>query len=351
MHQIDTTGAVTSMPTPNPVGSTVGWFNHGNASTGEPFTVLSSDWCNAVQGELKNVIQAAGITLDKTNNAQLLAALNKLGRIKVAVGGSLDVYVNASTGNDANDGLTTGTAKASIQAAVDMISENYDVQGVVPTVHVADGTYTTGVTLSPLVGGLGLTLVGNTSTPMNCKIALSGAGACCTALSGAHLSVSGFALESTHGSGGSPWDAPGCGLAAWNGGQIGFDNIAFGQCSVAHINGGTGVIVTNFAGAPVSIYGDAAAHMLVGIPGATVNVSGADCQILNAVSISVFANAAGPCMILASGAVYGGASSVTGQKYTVGYGALITVGGDINFFPGTVAGDSFTGTAAAGYYA
>jgi hypothetical protein len=74
MHKIDSSTAVPSMPAANPVG-TPGWFAHGSSATGTPFTVLTSDWANAVQAELINVVEAAGITLDKTQDAQLLAAL------------------------------------------------------------------------------------------------------------------------------------------------------------------------------------------------------------------------------------------------------------------------------------
>jgi len=63
------------MPVPNAIGTT-GWFAHGSSAI--PFTVVTADWCNALQGEIMNVILAANITLDKTRQDQLLAALNKL---------------------------------------------------------------------------------------------------------------------------------------------------------------------------------------------------------------------------------------------------------------------------------
>lgn len=49
-------------------------FSDGDPSIGAPGTVITEDWLNAVQGELVAVIEACGITLDKANNAQLLAA-------------------------------------------------------------------------------------------------------------------------------------------------------------------------------------------------------------------------------------------------------------------------------------
>ena len=51
---------------------------------------------------------------------------------------SLDIYVDASTGDDNNDGLMPATAKATIQAGVDAAPV---VLGGTATVHIAAGTY------------------------------------------------------------------------------------------------------------------------------------------------------------------------------------------------------------------
>ncbi len=50
----------------------------------------------------------------------------------------LTVYVSDTAGNDLNDGLTTDTAKKTIQAAIDMLPKRIDAT---TTVDVADGTY------------------------------------------------------------------------------------------------------------------------------------------------------------------------------------------------------------------
>lgn len=67
MHRIDTTTATLDNK-----------FTSGNPSTAVPATVVSADWLNAVQEEIAAVILGAGITLNKPDNTQLLAAIRAL---------------------------------------------------------------------------------------------------------------------------------------------------------------------------------------------------------------------------------------------------------------------------------
>jgi len=66
MHRIDEPGNI------------AGQFTLGNPATGTPPTRIGADWPNAVQEEICAVIAAAGITLDKEDQAQLLAAIQTL---------------------------------------------------------------------------------------------------------------------------------------------------------------------------------------------------------------------------------------------------------------------------------
>ena len=56
---------------PNPGG----FFTAGNPAGGVPATIVDAPWLNMLQAEFEAVLVAAGITPDKTNNAQLLAAI------------------------------------------------------------------------------------------------------------------------------------------------------------------------------------------------------------------------------------------------------------------------------------
>lgn len=68
MHKIDTPGSVS------------GQFTMGNplATPVQPATQFDADWCNAIQNEIVNVILAAGATLDKSSNVQLVLAIQTL---------------------------------------------------------------------------------------------------------------------------------------------------------------------------------------------------------------------------------------------------------------------------------
>lgn len=67
-----------------------------NVNTGQAPTQITADWMNAVQDELVNVVLGAGVSLDAGNNAQVLAAINKL--VKAAVPtGTIFPYTGSST--------------------------------------------------------------------------------------------------------------------------------------------------------------------------------------------------------------------------------------------------------------
>lgn len=73
MHRIDTATAQIDK-----FGSGKNGFTRGNPQTGTLATTLDDDYLDSIQEEISGVIEAAGITLDKDNNAQLLAAILKL---------------------------------------------------------------------------------------------------------------------------------------------------------------------------------------------------------------------------------------------------------------------------------
>lgn len=101
------------------------------------------------------------------------------------------LYVNGTTGNDANNGFTPGTAFATIQKAIDTVGASLEEGRIL--ISVADGTYNENILLKDMMGKnndgvpggffsgistLGPNFVeirGNTTTPGNCIVIGSGA--------------------------------------------------------------------------------------------------------------------------------------------------------------------------------
>lgn len=85
MHKIDGAGHVANSWVPEDI------------PTNRPPTEITSDWMNAVQEELVNVVEGAGLTLNKPDNTQLLTAINRLikgGDYKDSVRVATDVAIN-----------------------------------------------------------------------------------------------------------------------------------------------------------------------------------------------------------------------------------------------------------------
>lgn len=92
-------------------------FDPGDPGVPRPPTKLTPDWCNAVQEELCNVIEGAGITLAASGAAdtarnQLLAAIDKLSPVKAACTVSCD-----GSGGVTLVGTSRNVASVAIQAA------------------------------------------------------------------------------------------------------------------------------------------------------------------------------------------------------------------------------------------
>lgn len=88
MHRIDGAGATID-----------NLFTEGDPVSGIPATTVTGAWLNAVQEEIANVIEAAGITLSKPDNTQLAAAIAAL--------------------VTAGQGLTTGDMKLTLKTTAD----------------------------------------------------------------------------------------------------------------------------------------------------------------------------------------------------------------------------------------
>jgi hypothetical protein len=77
MKRVDTATAVAQKPA-YATGGTPGYFFNGDPVQGLPPTMPGQDWFNRVQEEIANVITAAGLNLDPTNDSQMAQAITAL---------------------------------------------------------------------------------------------------------------------------------------------------------------------------------------------------------------------------------------------------------------------------------
>ena len=90
--------------------------------------------------------------------------------VRQQVRADIAFYVSSS-GSDANDGLSAGTAFLTLQKAWDALCR-LDLATFAGTINVADGAYAAGIVSAAMpVGGSAIYIVGNTTTPTAVTIA------------------------------------------------------------------------------------------------------------------------------------------------------------------------------------
>lgn len=83
MHYQSDGTQIASRPAPKVVSGTPGYVTPGNAVAGIVPSIDDPDLMNAIMDELCGVVVASGLALDKTNNAQLIAAIKLLRAITI----------------------------------------------------------------------------------------------------------------------------------------------------------------------------------------------------------------------------------------------------------------------------
>lgn len=125
MFRIDNNSAIPTLPNPEPPG-TPGFFTGGNIAAGQLATILDAPWANSIQEEIITVIQAAGITLDKSSHTQLFEALQAL----YTVTGQTEAFLPLTGGQLYRAG-PTGADPLRIQADTGLSARiNYQVLGL-----------------------------------------------------------------------------------------------------------------------------------------------------------------------------------------------------------------------------
>jgi hypothetical protein len=341
MHRIDDPTASPTLPAPRPQG-TPGFFTGGSpGSSGFAATVVRYEFMNALQEELSHVIEESGLVLNKTDNTQLLQALQKLFIYRALVTQDTTIYVNPTTGSDTNDGLTTGTALKTFQAAISAVYNRFDWDGHDGTIQLADGTYNANTVVGGWEGvaygqpfGMpqgGLRIIGNPNQPGN--VILNATTANCLAVLRCQLSINGITFTAT-GNINNIYQNQGHGLSLNSAAWVDVQNCRFLSCAY-QISCANGSVVT-LTGTGNSFAGTAVAPMSVGpsgliwFPGTTLNVTG-----LSFTQGFVVAASAG--IVQASTVSFIG--SATGPHFDVeANGVIQTGGGGANYFPGSTVG-------------
>jgi hypothetical protein len=274
--------------------------------------------------------------LAKANNLSDLAgplatAQKNLG-VREVLTGARTYYVRTD-GSDSNTGLvnSAGGGFLTIQKAIN-VAAALDFNSNTVTVQIADGTYTAGAFVPPMVGQVataGLTIQGNSGTPANVIISTTNADCFATA-TGARALIKDMELRTT--TAGYCLDANGVGV------ELQWTNVRFGACAGDHILASGGALVTcigNYA-----ITGAAGRHWnsdrgIVEVGNRTITITGTPAFS------AAFANAS-QGHIRAFNNTYSG--SATGVRYNVAMnGTIQTFGAGASALPGNSAGTTATG--------
>lgn len=268
---------------------------------------------------------------------QVQSAYNLPVRIRLLA--STSFFVNASTGNDSNNGLTSGTPWLTLLHAWNYVRDNYDLNGQTVTISCA-GNFTTGASCSGRMTGQ----ANSTSVIFNgtggASIAVNGAGfTCFSAVAGAQFQVQNLAVGSI-GANSACLESNDGGAAITIGAGMSFTASSGG----AHKYAASGQIITTNA---YSILGGNVQHDHAAGPGAVISyfpTGSGTITLTGTPAFTEFALAENTGGIFApSGSVlFSGAA--TGSRYVAQVNGIInTQGGGANFLPGNSAGSQPTG--------
>lgn len=236
---------------------------------------------------------------------------------------NLDLYINASTGNDSNPG-TLAAPFRTLQAGADYLQQRVDLNGYAVRLFCT-GAFTAGV-------GVSGQIVGQASPESvryelgSSTVTVAAGYAVWTNLAGQIMVVGGTLSGRGAGVG------QGCAISV-DGGRVVYRDTTFGTCDVAHVRTAYGGVASCQGG--ITITGGAPAHLwstgdLIDVTNATVNLVGTPAFS------AAFALANGG-KIAAYQAAFSGAA--TGKRYSADVWGSIYVGGaGPNVFPGTIAG-------------
>lgn len=264
----------------------------------------------------------------------------------------LNLFVNGSTGSDANDGLSATVTGghgpfATIQKAADTTAL-FNLNGFNINVAVANGTYTQ-VNLPNTSGSGSVIYTGNTGSPASCAITKVN-GSTVKMISGGSYTFNGFA---TNASGSVAGDGI-CGFVISRG-TMTLGNINFNGAVGAHIQVTNGGLVTNAAlGSVWNVNSGCAGNAFIGgafiscfsLGNAQSNSSGGP-AIVGAGGLTFnigFIDASFLSVFLLTYQSISGFATIAAFRYNVTSNSIVTSGaGGPTYWPGSATGNASTG--------
>ncbi len=254
--------------------------------------------------------------------------------IRQALTGNRTYYVR-STGNDTNDGLTTGTALLTLQKAWNIAQQTIDMYGLGVTIDFG------GAAFAPVSCVGALLSSGVSNLVFNCSSAASIAatnGNCFAGSAGANFTITGngnLTLTATCSG------TVGFGITANFGSAINFSGVTFGACTThwGATQGGICAPTGNYA-----ITGAATQHVLVD----DARASGTNTIVVTVTGTpafsAAFAVAQNGGVIALPSTVMSFSGAATGSRYSgTSNGVINTAGSGATFFPGNAVGTTATG--------
>jgi hypothetical protein len=246
-------------------------------------------------------------------------------------------YYASTTGSTSNDGLTVGNP-TTLAYAISTILPRLDCNGFIPTLQLADGTYSLGATGLTLKGVFGdrVIIQGNTSNSSAVVITSTDANGTINAYTNAFQCIYDFQYIRFTNTGN------GHGINCQNA-----NGVSYGNCVFAGFGTGWALLVANFGrvdnvSRPSTIIGSMSGFAFGFSSGSFTFAS----ATLTASSTPVWGNACIAITSLASANLFGAtfSGSATGKRANVTSNAVIANAGalGVNIF-GTVAGTNSTG--------
>jgi hypothetical protein len=237
-------------------------------------------------------------------------------------------YVDATTGLDTNDGLSTISAFQTIGKALDML-QTFDGNGGVATVNI-NGTFDENVNINgyKYVGYSSIALIGDTANPSNAFINCS-SGTAIVVNNKINVTVSGLKLAAASG------NAIDCGDHA----RVSISLVDFSTCSSFHLQFVRSAHL-NIIG-DYTISGSAQHHYRIYHHSYVTGV-GKTITVLNNPTFSFFASVF-YCGVLDFWSANTFTGSATGARYSVQWNGVIRNAGGTSNFPGNAAGTVTTG--------